>query len=94
MVVHSTDYALPETQRVTADIAVTSNPSILADLAAGKGPKRAVSMLGYAGWAPGQLEQELAQRAWAVIPADPELIFAPDVANSWKRALARTGTDL
>ena len=94
MVVHSTDYALPETRRVTTDIAVTSNPTILADLAAGKGPKRAVPVLGYAGWAAGQLEQELAQGAWFTIPADPELIFSPDVAKAWERALARKGVDL
>ena len=94
MVVHSTDYAMAETRRVTADLAVTSNPTILADIAAGKGPKRYVPVLGYAGWAPDQLEQELAQGAWAVIPADPELIFAPDVAKAWERAIARKGTDL
>ena len=51
-------------------------------------------VLGYAGWGPGQLEQELAQGAWFTIPADPELIFAPDVAKAWQRALARKGVDL
>lgn len=94
MVVHSTDYALPDTRRITPAVAVTSNPAILADLAAGKGPKRAVPVLGYAGWAPGQLERELAQGAWFTIPADPELIFAPDTAKAWERAVSRKGVDL
>jgi putative transcriptional regulator len=94
MVLHGTDYALADTQRITTDLAVTSNPAILADIAAGKGPKRALAVLGYAGWAPGQLESELAQGAWFAIPADPALIFTPDPGGIWQRALARKGVDL
>ena len=94
MVIHSTDYARPETKRVTADIAVTSDPAALADLALGTGPRRAVPVLGYAGWAPGQLESELAQGSWFTLPADPELVFAAEPARAWSRAFARKGVDL
>jgi putative transcriptional regulator len=94
IVVHSTDYARADTRRVTAEVAVTSDPEILADMALGKGPRRTVPVLGYAGWAPGQLDQELAQGSWFTIPADPELIFAPDTAKAWERALARKGIEL
>jgi putative transcriptional regulator len=94
MVVHSTDYARPETKRVTPEIAVTSNPAALADLALGKGPRRAVAVLGYAGWAPGQLESEMAQGSWFTLPADPALVFAPDPGRAWTLAFGRKGIDL
>jgi putative transcriptional regulator len=94
MVVHSPDYRLPATQRVTEGLAVTSDPAILADLARGRGPKQAIPVLGHAGWGPGQLESELAQGAWFVIPADPALVLAPGHEGMWRQALARKGVDL
>jgi putative transcriptional regulator len=94
MVVHSTDYARKDTRRVTAEIAVTVDPAALADLALGKGPRRAVSVLGYAGWAAGQLESELAAGSWFTLPADPALVFAPDPTRAWEAAFARKGVDL
>jgi putative transcriptional regulator len=94
MVVHSPEYARPGTKRVTDDIAVTSDPATLVDLALGKGPRQAVPVLGYAGWAPGQLESELAQGSWFTLPADPELVFATDPTRAWSRAVARRGVEL
>ena len=47
--------------------------------------------LGYAGWGPGQLESELQQNAWLVIPATPEIVFHPDPAEGWNAALTRKG---
>jgi putative transcriptional regulator len=47
--------------------------------------------LGYAGWGPGQLEGELREKAWLVIPADPEIVFHPDPAEGWSAALAKKG---
>jgi putative transcriptional regulator len=94
MVVHSADYRRPGTQRITDGLAVTSDPAVLADLAAGKGPRHAIPVLGYAGWSPGQLANELAQGAWFVIPADPALVFTPDDRTMWERAMARRGVEL
>jgi putative transcriptional regulator len=94
MVVHSADYATAATRRVTAEIAVTGDPAVLRDLAAGRGPERARAVLGYAGWAPGQLENELAQGAWSTIPADPALVFAPESEAIWRAAAARVGVEL
>jgi len=94
MVLHDTGYASADTRRITTELAVTSNPAILADIAAGKGPKRALALLGYAGWTAGQLESELAQGAWFTVPADPALIFAPDPNRSWEHASARKGIEL
>ncbi len=47
--------------------------------------------LGYAGWGPGQLESELEEKAWLVLPATPEIVFHPDPAEGWNAALTRKG---
>lgn len=94
MVVHGTDYALPGTHEVASGIAVTSDPKALADMAQGKGPHQAIPVLGYAGWAPGQLASELAQGAWFTLPADPALVFTSDPTQLWKTAYARRGVEL
>ena len=94
LVVHSADYALADTHPVGPGLAVTSDPAILKDIATGKGPHQALPVLGYAGWGPGQLESELAQRAWFVVPPDPALIFAPDASGTWQRAIDRRGIEL
>ena len=47
--------------------------------------------LGYAGWGPGQLEAEIAQKAWLVIPATQEIVFHPDPSEGWNAALSRKG---
>jgi putative transcriptional regulator len=94
MVVHGPDYALPGTRPVTPELSVTGDPRVLRDMATGKGPRRALAVLGYAGWGPGQLEAELAQGAWFTIPADPGLVFAPDPAGEWAEAVRRRGVDL
>lgn len=94
LVVHSADYALADTHALGSGLAVTSNPQILKDIATGKGPRQAVPVLGYAGWGPGQLESELAQGAWFVIPADPALVFAANTAGIWEQAVGRRGIEL
>jgi putative transcriptional regulator len=53
-----------------------------------------VLALGYAGWAPGQLEQEIQQNGWLHCEADPELIFGSDIDGKYARALGKLGVDL
>jgi putative transcriptional regulator len=73
---------------------MTADPQILRDIAAGKGPKKSILARGYAGWGPGQLEGELALRAWEIVPADPELVFGDHPEDLWERAIKRRGIDL
>ena len=91
---HSTDVMIEGSQTVDEDVAVTSVPGMLSVLSQGKGPAQSVFTLGYAGWAPGQLESEMKREAWFVIPSEKSLLFAEDPAKSWTRAAARRGTDL
>ena len=75
-------------------IALTFQPDILDAIARGKGPRRALVAVGYAGWAPGQLEAEMKTGAWARASADEALIFDGDDDTKWDRAMARRKIDL
>lgn len=91
---HSTDVMLEDSVAVAGGVAMTAQPEMLGALARGEGPARSLFALGYAGWAPGQLESELARDAWFVIPAEADLVFAEDPARSWARAVALRAIDL
>jgi putative transcriptional regulator len=88
-IVHGLDYHRAETIGVDAHVAVTSSPQVLRDIGQGKGPQQRLVAFGYAGWAAGQLEGELAQGAWFTEPEDPELIFDADPGRVWDAAMAR-----
>lgn len=94
LILHTTDYATKGTQAIGGGIAVTGHPDILRALGAGKGPRRALLALGYAGWAPGQLESEIRAGVWVTVSADPALLFGDNYDEKWERAMARRKTDL
>ncbi len=93
-VLHSPDYHGKDTVVLSDQVALTSSPDILEDLAAGKGPRQSLFALGYAGWAPNQLESEIAAGAWVVIDADQALLFGDQEDSKWQRALERQGIEL
>ncbi len=78
---------------ITHNIALTSSPLMLAAIAAGKGPGRYLVTMGYAGWGPGQLEQELAANAWLNCPAPLSLIFDTPCAEQRDQAFRLIGID-
>jgi putative transcriptional regulator len=89
VVLHTDDYAGPDTVKVANGVAVTAEPSILQSIAEGKGPRRARFTLGYAGWAPGQLEAEMEAGYWIVVPSDPAIVFDDAYETKWDRAMAK-----
>jgi putative transcriptional regulator len=93
-VLHSPDYSGEDTVVLSDLAALTSSLDVLSAIAAGKGPKRSLFVLGYAGWAPGQLEAEIAAGAWEIVDADEGLLFDDRVDSKWQRALDRRGVDL
>jgi putative transcriptional regulator len=93
-VVHSTDYRRAETLDVDGRVAMTSSREVLRDIANKKGPAKALIAFGYAGWAPGQLEGELARNVWYTAPGDPALVFDDDRDKVWEHAAARRTQDL
>jgi putative transcriptional regulator len=94
LVLHSPDYRASDTMVVSELAALTLSPGILQDIAAGQGPERSLFALGYAGWAPGQLESELAAGAWFVVEPDAALLFDEQTATKWQRAFDRRGVEL
>jgi putative transcriptional regulator len=93
-VLHSSDYfANDSTLPIEDGVCLTATIDILKAIATGQGPNQAILALGYAGWSPGQLESEIQANGWLNCPADPELIFDPDLEGKYTRALAKIGID-
>jgi len=67
---------------------------VLRDIAAGQGPRSRLVALGYAGWAPGQLDAEIQANAWLNVPADEDLLFSTNQADKWPKAVRKLGIDL
>ncbi len=92
-ILHSADYSAANTVAVTDGVQLTTTTDILVDIGAGRGPKRAMLALGFSGWGPGQLENEMHQNSWLTAPADPELVFGSNSDTKWKRAIDAIGID-
>ena len=88
-VLHTADYAGDGTRVIKDGVALTAHPEIFDAIAQGRGPRRALLMLGYAGWAPGQLEGEIQRGAWITVPSAEALLFDEDYGKKWERATAR-----
>lgn len=93
-VLHTPDWTGEGTTVVDDHFAVTEDPKVLQAMGQGAGPRRALFILGYAGWAPGQLDAELTTRAWAVAAADERLVFDEDPTQKWIEAMTRRLLDL
>jgi len=81
------------TLAVSPDVGLTTSKDILQAVARGEGPRQLLVTLGYAGWAPGQLENELAQNAWLTVHAKPEVIFDLRAEERLPAAMSLLGID-
>lgn len=82
------------TLRINNGLAVTTSRDVLESLATGNGPGRVLVALGYAGWAAGQLEQELTENAWLNAPGDARVLFDTPPERRWQAAAESLGVDL
>jgi putative transcriptional regulator len=80
--------------KIFDNLTLTTAREVLIDVAAGKGPKKLVFILGFSGWSPGQLEYEMMTDSWLVAPADNRIIFDTPVNERWKAAADLIGVDL
>lgn len=93
-VLHSADYAAEAaTLHVSDRFGMTATLDVLEDIANGKGPASALLALGYSGWGPGQLEDEIRQNGWLTCDANDSLVFGDDDDGKWEAALATLGVD-
>lgn len=93
-VLHSTDYIKEDTVVIDEKIAISSSIDVITDIAFGVGPKDNLIALGYASWAPNQLEQEIVNNSWLVMSPTPELVFRTKDEDKWKKAMEDLGIDL
>ena len=94
-VLHTADFFIENsTLPIDEGICLTATLDILKAIARDEGPANAVLALGYAGWAPGQLEKEIQHNGWLHCAADRELIFGSDAQGKYSLALKKIGIDL
>lgn len=79
---------------VSAEISLTTSRDILESIAHDDGPENALIALGYAGWGPGQLEQELGANAWLTLPAEATILFNVPLEQRVQAAASRLGINL
>jgi putative transcriptional regulator len=94
-VLHSADFFIENsTLPIDEGICLTATLDILKAIARGDGPASAILALGYAGWAPGQLESEIQGNGWLHCAPDSDLIFGTDIGAKYEKALKKIGIDL
>lgn len=94
-ILHSTsDQQWESTIHIGGDISLSTSKDILGDIASGTGPKDALITLGYSSWGGGQLEEELKENSWLVIPADSTVLFNTACAQRAQAAALSIGLNL
>jgi putative transcriptional regulator len=93
-VLHSAEYRRSGTIDIDGKVAMTASREILRDIGHNQGPEKSLFAFGYTGWAPGQLEGELARQTWFTTPEEPKLIFDDDRNHLWDDAMVRRTREL
>lgn len=90
-VLHSDDYTSQSTMPVNDDLCLTATVDILQAIKEGRGPRRGIMLLGYAGWGAGQLESEISSNTWLSCPGQDDIVFDQDHSGKYDRVLACMG---
>lgn len=93
-VIHTSDYKREHTLTCQGDVAVTASSGILEDIMMGRGPRKSALIVGYSGWAAGQLEQEIEQNSWITVPSSANLVFECENEFKWATASKSLGVDM
>ena len=91
---HSNEYHLEDTICITETISLTANKTIINDIANNAGPQDLLFLMGYAGWAPNQLEYEITENGWLIVPSSDDIIFDLTDDKKWEMAAKRYGIDI
>lgn len=90
---HTPDFSLSDTLTISHEISLSITLDALKTVAKGEGPEDFLFILGYSGWSPGQLEQEIQDNSWMIGEADRNLIFGTPLDQKWQRGMNRIGID-
>jgi putative transcriptional regulator len=93
-VLHSPQSGWNSSLALSNDVMITTSKDILMALGTDEAPDRYMVTLGYAGWGPGQLEEEIKENSWLVTPADGEILFNTPIEQRFKKATTMLGIDL
>ena len=91
---HDTTYDIDGTLSISKSVSLTSNKQIVVDLKNGNGPDVFRFSFGYAGWGKGQIEREIENGDWLLMPADDNFIFSIPNSDKWKKAASQFGIDI
>lgn len=92
-VLHSPGGRYSSSLSVTDDVAFTTSIDVLEAVANGTGPQRMLVSIGYAGWSPGQLEEEIARNGWLTVGADARVLFDLPIEERYNAAIKLLGID-
>jgi putative transcriptional regulator len=93
-VIHRPDTGWQSSIRVSEHVQVTTSRDILEAIANGTGPDKCFIALGYAGWEPGQLEQEMMENCWLNAPSGANILYDTPYDRRWEFAAAQLGFKL
>ncbi|WP_077287874.1 YqgE/AlgH family protein [Cognaticolwellia aestuarii] len=93
-VLHSTQPGWNSSLALSHDVMITTSKDILMALGTEDAPEKYMVTLGYAGWGPGQLEEEIKANSWLLTPADDTIIFDTPIEQRWKKATEKLGIDI
>lgn len=93
-VLHSHEWKHDGTIEVNDLVSMSVSKEILSEISAGKEPQNIIIALGYSGWGPGQLENEIVANSWLVCDANEEIVFSTqNFETKWEKSLAQLGID-
>ena len=93
-VLHGKDLSFENTLAVSDEIQLTLSRDVIDAMAVGDGPDKSLVAIGYAGWEPGQLENEMLANSWLNVTATPELVFDTPFEERWDSAARLLGVDI
>jgi putative transcriptional regulator len=90
-VIHTTDYKDGDTLAISADVAISTTGDVVSAIANSRGPKHFNFCLGYSGWGSQQLEDEVAENVWLVLPRTNDILFTTEPKKRYEKAIAMLG---
>ena len=93
-VLHEATYSYENSVAISNSICLTLSRDVLDAMASGEGPRKSLVALGYAGWEPGQLEDEILANSWLNVTATPDIVFDLPFADRWSAAARSLGIDI